>query len=103
MNALVCEMCGSNNVIKQDGCFVCQMCGTKYSVEEAKKMMIEGTVDVSGSTVKVDTSDELQNLYELARRAKKITIVKMPKNIMSKLSLKPHRVGKLIFILPTTS
>ena len=32
-------------------------------------MMVEGTVDVKG-TVKVDTSDELKNLYEIARRAK---------------------------------
>lgn len=70
MKALKCEMCGSTNLIKQDGVFVCQSCGTKYSVEEAKKMMVEGTVDVTGSTVKVDSSDELKNLYELARRAK---------------------------------
>lgn len=70
MKALVCELCGSNNIIKQDGFFVCQNCGTKYSTEEAKKMMIEGTVDVSGSTVKVDKSDELRNLYKIARRAK---------------------------------
>ena len=48
---------------------MCQSCGTKYTVEEAKKMMVEGTVDVKG-TVKVDTSDELKNLYEIARRAK---------------------------------
>ncbi len=32
-------------------------------------MMVEGTVDVQG-TVKVDTSDELKNLYEIARRNK---------------------------------
>ncbi|MBO6024953.1 MAG: TFIIB-type zinc finger domain-containing protein [Bacteroidales bacterium] len=69
MKALKCELCGSNDVVKQDGLFVCQHCGTKYSVEEAKKMMVEGTVDVKG-TVKVDTSDELKNLYEIARRAK---------------------------------
>ena len=69
MKALTCEMCGSTNLIKEDGVFVCQSCGTKYSVEEAKKMMVEGTVDVKG-TVKVDTSDELKNLYEIARRAK---------------------------------
>lgn len=69
MKALTCEMCGSTNLIKKDGVFVCQSCGTQYSVEEAKKMMVEGTVDVKG-TVKVDTSDELKNLYELARRAK---------------------------------
>lgn len=66
MKAMVCELCGSNEFIKQDGMFVCQHCNTKYSPEEAKKMM----VDVSGSTVKVDTSEELKNLYELARRAK---------------------------------
>lgn len=70
MKQLTCEMCGSNDLLKQDGVFVCQSCGTKYSVEEAKKLMIEGTVDVSGSTVKVDTSAELANLYTLARRAK---------------------------------
>ncbi len=69
MKALTCEMCGSTNLIKEGGVFVCQSCGTKYSVKEAKKMMVEGTVDVKG-TVKVDTSDELKNLYEIARRAK---------------------------------
>lgn len=70
MKQLTCEMCGSTDLMKQDGVFVCQSCGTKYSVEEAKKMMVEGTVDVTGSTVKVDTSGELANLYQIARRAK---------------------------------
>lgn len=37
MKKLVCEMCGSSDLIKQDGLFVCQYCGAKYSVEEAKK------------------------------------------------------------------
>ena len=68
MKALKCEMCGSTDVVKQDGLYVCQNCGTKYTVEEAKKMMIEGTVDVQG-TVKIDSSSELQNLYKLARSA----------------------------------
>ena len=70
MKQLTCEMCGSTDLVKQDGVFVCQSCGTKYSIEEAKKMMIEGVVDVSGSTVKIDTSNELENLYQVARRAK---------------------------------
>lgn len=69
MKSLACEMCGSTNLIKNEGVFVCQSCGTKYSVEEAKKMMIEGTVNVEG-TIKIDNSNELQNLYEIARRAK---------------------------------
>ena len=41
MKQLTCEMCGSTDLVKQDGIFVCQSCGCKYSVEEAKKMMIE--------------------------------------------------------------
>ncbi len=63
MKPLTCEMCGGRDLLKQDGVFVCQFCGTKYSVEEAKKMMIEGTV-------KIDNSDKTQNYFELARTAK---------------------------------
>ena len=70
MKPLKCDMCDSTDVIKTDGLFVCQNCGTKYSIEEARRMMIEGTVDVSGSVVKLDQSEELSNLFELARRAK---------------------------------
>ena len=60
MKQLTCEMCGSTDLIKQDGVFVCQTCGCKYSVEEAKKMMIEGTVEVTG-TVSLDDSTVKQN------------------------------------------
>lgn len=68
MKALQCEMCGSQDLVKDSGVFVCQSCGTKYSVEEAKKMMIEGTVDVKG-TVKVDKSQDAKNLVQLAKDA----------------------------------
>lgn len=67
--AFSCEMCGSADVVKQEGVFICQSCGTKYSVEEVKKMMGKGTVDVSGSTVRVDNTSRLDNLHTLARRA----------------------------------
>ena len=62
MKQLVCEMCGGKDLIKQEGVFVCQSCGTKYSVEEAKKMMVEiaGTVEVKGK-VAIDQSDILNN------------------------------------------
>ncbi len=69
MKQLTCEMCGGTDLIKQDGVFVCQNCGMKYSVEEAKKMMIEGTVDVTG-TVKVDNSAFVERYLQNARRAK---------------------------------
>ena len=69
MKQLTCEMCGGTDLVKQDGVFVCQTCGCKYSVEEAKKMMIEGTVDVSGSEVKIDRSEQIEKI-KLAARAK---------------------------------
>lgn len=68
MKQLVCEMCGSTELMKQDGVFVCQTCGCKYSVEEAKKMMVEGTVEVAG-IVKIDRSDNYNNLVQQARDA----------------------------------
>lgn len=61
MKRLTCEMCGGTDLIKQDGVFVCQSCGTKYSVEEAKKMMVE----VAG-TVEVKNAAQLENLLKLA-------------------------------------
>ena len=71
MKQLRCEVCGSTDFIKQDGMFECQGCCCKYSIEEAKKIMVEigGAVEVKG-TVKVDISDELENLYQIARRAR---------------------------------
>lgn len=68
MKQLTCEMCGSTELMKQDGVFVCQSCGTKYSVEEAKKMMVEGTVEVTG-TVKVDDTAKMDNYYFMAESA----------------------------------
>lgn len=67
MKSMVCEMCGSNDIVKKDGLYVCQFCGTKYSVEDAKKMMIDGTVNVQG-TVKIDKSETVQKNLMNARR-----------------------------------
>ena len=69
MKSLTCEMCGGNDLLKNEGVFICQSCRTQYTVEEARKLMIEGPVDVTGSTVKVDNSAKLENLYIIARRA----------------------------------
>lgn len=63
MKPLICEMCGSHDIIKKDGCFVCQACETKYTVEEARKMMVSGTV-------KIDNTGKLENYYKIARQAR---------------------------------
>lgn len=72
MKALVCELCGSNDFSKENGYFVCQHCGTKYSLEEARKLIVEiqGSVDISGSTIKVDNTSFVERYLANARRAK---------------------------------
>ncbi len=66
IKVLTCELCGSTDLIKQNGVFMCQSCGTKYSLEDAKKMMNACDTGSSGASM----SDKLKNLYILARRAK---------------------------------
>lgn len=85
MKQLTCEMCGSTDLVKQDGVFVCQSCGCKYSVEEAKKMMIEGTVDVTGSTVKVDNTSNIENYLKLAESAYSANNNKEAENYSNKI------------------
>ena len=85
MKQMVCEMCGGTDLIKQDGVFVCQNCGTKYSIEEAKKMMIEGNVDVSGSTVKVDNTGSIENYYKMAESAYDSSNQKEAENYCNKI------------------
>ena len=64
MKQLVCEICGSTDLIKREGVFVCQACGCKYSIEEAKKIMIDGTVEVVGK-VEIDNEKTLSNYIKL--------------------------------------
>ncbi len=78
MGKMICEMCESSDFIKQGGLFVCQGCGMKYSPEEAKKM-INGSAAPAKSaptvkvevTAKIDRSGDLENLRQLAERARK--------------------------------
>ena len=72
MEAIKCELCGSNNLVKKDGVYVCQYCGTQCTIEEARNLLrtAEGGIDVSGSTVKVDNTGFVKKYLENARRAK---------------------------------
>lgn len=84
MKAIKCELCGSNEFLKQDGFFTCQSCGTKYTLEEAKKMMIEGTVQVSG-TVKVDNSNQVESYLKMARTANESNNIKDAEDYSNKV------------------
>lgn len=46
MKKMVCEICGSQQIKKEDGVFICKECGTEYSLEEAKKLLTEITDDI---------------------------------------------------------
>jgi hypothetical protein len=69
LKAIVCEICQSNDLVKQEGLFVCQHCGTKYSPEDARKLMIDGPVEVTGA-VRIDNSANLDKALKNARRAR---------------------------------
>lgn len=62
LKQIICEMCGSNKLIKKNGIYECQYCGCQYTLEEARKLMVEGTV-------KIDDSDKVLNWLKLADSA----------------------------------
>jgi len=63
MKKLACEMCGGE-LIKDNGVFVCQSCGCKYSVEEAKKMMVEGVIQIDNTPMIENYLTMAENAYE---------------------------------------
>ena len=62
MKAIKCELCGSTEVIKQEGLYVCQHCRTKYAPEEARKLLID-------SPIRIDNSGYIKNYLEIAQQA----------------------------------
>ncbi|MEE0866251.1 MAG: CFI-box-CTERM domain-containing protein [Clostridia bacterium] len=84
MKVIKCELCGSNDFKKVNGEYECQFCHTKYSPEDAKKMMIEGTVEVTG-TVNIDVSDKQKNYEKLAERSFKDKLYDQAYNYYEKL------------------
>ncbi len=68
MKVIVCELCDSRDVVKQDGVFVCKSCGAKYSTEEARNLMkeVEGEAPVASEA----SSSDAEKYLLLARRAK---------------------------------
>lgn len=97
MKQLTCEMCGSTELIKQDGFFVCQTCGIKYSVEEARKMMIEGTLNVTG-TVQIDRNNEIENKLKNAIREFEANNLRAAFSLLSDiLNIDPNNYEAIIY------
>ena len=85
-------MCGSVEIVKQEGLFVCQSCGTMYSVEEAKKMMIEGTVVI-------DRTAEVQNLIIRAKIEIDQKRNENAKNILNEALNKDPQNGEIHYLI----
>ena len=66
MQRLSCELCGSNDIVKQEGLYVCQHCGSKYSPDEAKKLLVQGTVQINY----LPSTDNLLELADNAFKAR---------------------------------
>ena len=64
MKKITCELCGSNDITKSEDYFICAHCGTKYSTEEAKKLLIEIT-----TPIQIDHSRTVETSRQNARRA----------------------------------
>lgn len=93
MKRLKCEMCGCTEIIKEYGVFVCQLCGTKYSVEEARKMMFEeGEVaEAMDNNISAESENDIaykaENNKKISvktlsdqqkKKAKKLTLILIP-------------------------
>ena len=73
MKKMICEICESQKIKKENGVFVCQNCGAEYSLEDAKKLLkdieetsvIENIKDVELTPVKNDEAKEtlLEHLF----------------------------------------
>ncbi len=80
IKAIKCELCGSNELVKQEDYFVCQFCGTKYTPEAAKKLLVEVDNPVSVKGIN-DVDEDIKNVESLTIIGK----FKEAENILNKL------------------
>lgn len=89
MKAMICEMCGGRDLVKQDGLYVCQNCGCKYLPEEAGNSF-EITVKTEA-----DGSSDYERLLERGSTFLKLEDYKSAKNTFKEfINTYPHkRIG----------
>ena len=96
MKKIVCEMCCSNDVIKDGEFYVCQACGTKYTVESARSLLKDiGTLDIKGK-VEIDSSNQVESLTAMANNALSLNNYKDALNYIEKiLAIDPQNYNAL--------
>ncbi len=64
MMKMVCELCGSDDFIKENDLFKCNNCGLKYTIEDAKKLMqvVDDEPSQSSNDSNADDNCEDENI-----------------------------------------
>ncbi|MDR0947642.1 MAG: hypothetical protein LBM87_07885 [Ruminococcus sp.] len=68
--ALICQNCGSTEMTRTDGFLICGHCRAKYTDEQYKKLVIDGSLNVIHKH-RIDNTDKFDTHIQNARRALK--------------------------------
>ncbi len=103
MKKMLCEICGSQSIRKENGVFVCQECGTEYSIEEAKKLLVEvkNCDDKKGEIVQKQNTDVTGKDKLLSALYLWVAAISKFGDIYSWLDVEPDLIGTDEFWLST--
>lgn len=76
MKKLICEVCGSTEIKKEDNVYVCESCGCKYSVEDVKKLLVEGEITVNKNH-NYNFNHEVSGQVEMVEKDNTVEKIKM--------------------------
>lgn len=71
MKKMVCEICESQSIKKENDVFVCQECGTEYSLGDARNLLKEvgeNTITNSVDPKELNMTNSQENKYELVKK-----------------------------------
>ena len=110
MKKMLCEICGGEELLKQDGFFVCQSCNAKYSVEEAKNLLVEVDAPAKPAPkkpkatkpvkVKQDSENKLENLFKAAENARETNNSRSAILYYEKIAQKDPNAWEPLFYIP---
>lgn len=75
MKIFTCDICGTDDLIRQDDYFVCQSCGTKYAVEEVRKA-ISDLLDIKFPQIPKVVEQGIEHIYATDTTAINITFTR---------------------------
>lgn len=65
---MICEICGSQSIRKENGVFACQECGTEYSLDEAKKLLVDLDDEHQKSPMEQNNKSDINSRFSSIER-----------------------------------